>query len=86
MEYKVLYSELQPCVLIACNCSPAEPFLLLIRGIHQVVTCGFCSSRYRIEVASYDARLIDGSTPPELNIHVEKIEAREESVAAPKPS
>ena len=55
-EYKVLYSELQPCVLIACYCSPVEPFLLLIRGIQQVVTCGFCRTAYQIENASYDVR------------------------------
>jgi hypothetical protein len=55
MDYSVLYKELQPCVLIACNCSPGEPFLLLIRGIQQIVACGFCDARYHIESVAYDS-------------------------------
>jgi hypothetical protein len=53
MSFKVLYSELQPCVLIACECKSQEPFLLLIRSLNQTVRCGFCNAEYSIEAASY---------------------------------
>ena len=56
MPFKVLYSELQPCVLIACECSPRKPFLLLIRMMNQIVTCELCQAEYAIEVASYSSR------------------------------
>jgi hypothetical protein len=56
MPFKVLYSELQPCVLIACECSPEKPFLLLIRALSQTVTCAFCRAEYAIEIASYSTQ------------------------------
>lgn len=56
MTFKVLYSELQPCVLIACECKTQEPFLLMIRALNQVVRCGFCQAEYSIEIASYVAQ------------------------------
>jgi hypothetical protein len=56
MPFKILYSELQPCVLISCECSPRKPFLLLIRMMNQTVTCEFCRAEYTIEVASYSSR------------------------------
>jgi len=56
MSFKVLYAELQPCVLIACECSPRKPFLLLIRTMNQTVTCTFCRAQYAIEVASYSSQ------------------------------
>lgn len=56
MSFKVLYSELQPCVLIACECKSQEPFLLMIRALNQTVRCGFCNTEYSIEVAQYVAQ------------------------------
>lgn len=56
MPFKILYSELQPCVLIACECNHHKPFLLLIRAMSQTVTCGFCRAEYAIEVASYSSQ------------------------------
>jgi hypothetical protein len=56
MSFKVLYSELQPCVLIACECNPRKPFLLLIRALNQTLTCGFCRAQYAIDVASYSSQ------------------------------
>lgn len=56
MPFKILYSELQPCVLIACECSPRKPFLLLIRALNQTVTCASCKAQYAIEVASYSSQ------------------------------
>lgn len=56
MSYKILYSELQPCVLIACQCKSQEPFLLMIRMLDQTVRCGFCNKEYSIEVAQYVAQ------------------------------
>lgn len=53
MSFKILYSELQPCVLIACECKSQEPFLLMIRTMDQKVRCGFCNKEYSIEVAQY---------------------------------
>lgn len=55
MSFKILYSELQPCVLIACECKSQEPFLLLIRTLNQTVRCGFCNTEYAIEMAQYVA-------------------------------
>ena len=51
--FKVLYTELQPCVLIACECNAGEPNLLLIRSLNQFVECGFCHATYSIEVVTY---------------------------------
>jgi hypothetical protein len=56
MSFKVLYSELQPCVLIACECNARKPYLLLIRALNQTVRCGFCHTEYAIEVASYSSQ------------------------------
>jgi hypothetical protein len=56
MSFKILYSELQPCVLIACECKTQEPFLLLIRTLNQTVRCGFCNTEYSIEMAQYVAQ------------------------------
>jgi|KBSSwiStaDraftv2_1062776.scaffolds.fasta_scaffold03192_13 hypothetical protein len=55
MPFKVLYAELQPCVLIACECSTRKPFLLLIRSMNQTVTCTFCRAQYAIDAASYSS-------------------------------
>lgn len=64
MSFKILYSELQPCVLIACECKSQEPFLLLIRSLNQTVRCGFCQKEYSIEVASYVAQEVATSEQP----------------------
>ena len=64
MSFKILYSELQPCVLIACECKTQEPFLLLIRALNQTVRCGFCNTEYSIEVASYVAQELAMSEQP----------------------
>lgn len=56
MSFKVLYSEVQPCVLLSCDCRSGEPFLLMIRTMGQTVRCGFCSNEYAIEAAQYVAR------------------------------
>ena len=71
--YKILYSELQPCVLISCNCSPQEPFLLLIRGIQQVVTCGYCNAAYQIECASYDLKPTGRDGLPDTRLGIRRI-------------
>ena len=84
-EHKVLYSELQPCVLIACCCSPDEPFLLLIRGIQQVVTCGFCGAAYQIECASYDIRQSVHDAAPDIRLTIRRI-PRPDSEPQPKPN
>jgi hypothetical protein len=61
MSFKILYSELQPCVLVACECKAKEPFLLMIRALNQTVRCGFCNTEYSIEVASYAAQSPEAS-------------------------
>jgi hypothetical protein len=62
MSFKILYSELQPCVLIACECSARKPYLMLIRALNQTVTCGFCHAGYAIEFASYSSQSTVGAS------------------------
>lgn len=49
MTHKILYSELQPCVLVSCSCKEAEPFLMIFRALNQVIACGHCQTEYGIE-------------------------------------
>lgn len=46
MSHRILYSELQPCVLVACDCKEGEPFLMMFRSLTQAVTCAHCDQRY----------------------------------------
>jgi hypothetical protein len=74
MGYEVLYSEVQPCVLIACNCSPGQPFLLLIRGINQIVSCALCKSDYVIESVVYDTtKPTDLNAPPTAQLRIKRV-------------
>lgn len=70
MSYKILYSELQPCVLIACQCRSQEPFLLMIRMLDQTVRCGFCNKEYSIEVAQYVAQEAGGEEQPSNGLRI----------------
>lgn len=70
MSFKILYSELQPCVLIACECKSQEPFLLLIRTLNQTVRCGFCNTEYSIEVAQYTAPGLATSEQPASGLKI----------------
>lgn len=59
MTTKILYSEIQPCVLVACSCKSDEPFLMIFRAFDQVIECGHCSTNYGIEFEGPVARAVE---------------------------
>ncbi len=58
MTHEILYSELQPCVLLSCKCKPDEPFLMMFRSMTQVIECGNCKTAYGIVYEGAQARAI----------------------------
>jgi len=87
MAFKVLYSELQPCVLIACECNAQEPFLMLIRALNQTVRCGFCKAEYAIELASYVAETpVDDGAQPASGLKIKCVPAKSASDPVSQPT
>lgn len=47
-KVKVLYSELTPVILMACECRKEEPFLMMFRSLTQVIQCDHCKQDYGV--------------------------------------
>jgi hypothetical protein len=59
MTTKILYSEIQPCVLASCNCRESEPFLMMFRAFDQLIECGHCNTSYGVECKGNEMRAVE---------------------------
>lgn len=58
MTHKILYAEIQPCVLATCECKSDEPFLMMFRAMNQVIACGHCAQQYGIAYDGKDVQVV----------------------------
>lgn len=64
MTHKILYSELQPCVLVSCACKAEEPFLMLFRSMMQTILCDHCQQAYGIRLSGNELQVVPIQAEP----------------------